>query len=526
MPSVLYTNAKVWQPDGAFTEAFGVNDGHFIFSGSNAEAASLKNEYTQTIDLGGRLVLPALTDGHLHLVYGAKMRKLLDCSEVKSIDDLKSAVAQYTQNNRNNKWIIGSNLDLNLVFQNTGSGTENLLDNIFSELPLYISNYDYHSAIVNSKAIIASGLESVIGSFSSSEIEIINGHMTGIIREKAMDHVISSFPPQTLDEKVNEVAECITMLHAYGITTVSDITQPEDIDVYLELWQRKKLNIRINSYLPFSEFTNLKLYEEKTKDLDPDYYSIKGFKAFWDGALGSETALYSLNYKGKNHSGFKTQQAESGEIKRLAAEIDAAGKQMIIHAIGDKAVSEVLDLYESLPNTKKLRHRIEHAQHIQPAEYERFGRIGAIASVQPVHLKYDAKTVFEKLSAKLINHTHNYVHIMKHGGVLNFGTDFPIVSADPFENIKLAATRVTNYGEFTFGHRILLHECIKAYTYNNAYSNHNENAAGSISTGKVADFIVLKNDLFLSDDENFIDTGVLETYMNGKNIFGQATYPN
>ncbi len=521
MPGELYTNAKVWQPDGTFTEAFGVRDGHFNFSGSNAKAASLNDKYTQIVDLGGKLVLPALTDGHLHLVYGAKMRKLLDCSDVSSLAGLKDAVGEFHRSHPDKKWIIGSNLDMNTVFQYQDTVPGNLLDEIFEELPLYISNYDYHSAVVNTKAILASGLQNKTGTLSSSEIaQNSNGSLSGIIREKAMDMVIQAFPEQSIAEKTKDVSECIDMLHSYGITTVSDITLPDDIDVYLELSKQKKLNIRINSYLPFSEFENLKFFEEKTKDLDPDFFTIKGFKAFWDGALGSETALFSLNYKGKGHNGFKTKQAETGEITRIAKQIDAAGKQIIIHAIGDKAVSEVLDLFESLPNTKALRHRIEHAQHVQPAEYDRFGRIGVIASVQPVHLKYDAKTVFEKLPAKLINHTHNYVHIMKYGGVLNFGTDFPIVSAEPFENIRLAATRITNYGEFTFEHRIPLHECIKAYTYNNAFSNHNENAARSISIGKVADFIVLKDDIFLSDDENFIETGVLETYMNGIKIFG------
>ena len=521
MSSVLYTNAKVWQPDGVFTEAFGVSNGHFNFSGSNLEAAALEQNYSEKIDLGGKLVLPAFTDGHLHLVYGAKMRKLLDCSEVKTIATLKEAVNNYYNSNRDLKWIIGSNLDLNSVFPDPQENNGNIPDAIFDEVPLYISNYDYHSAIINSKAVEASGLLKHVDTFSKSEIALTpDGRPNGIIREKAMNFVISAFPEQSIKEKVKDVTDCIKMLHSYGITTVSDITLPEDIDVYLELSRQKKLNIRVNSYLPFTEFENLKLYEEKTKDLDPDYFTIKGFKAFWDGALGSETALYSLNYKGKSHNGFKTKQAETGEIKRIAEKIDAAGKQMIIHAIGDKAVTEVLDLYESLSNTRKLRHRIEHAQHIQPAEYERFGRIGAIASVQPVHLKYDAKTVFEKLPAKLINNTHNYVHIMKYGGVLNFGTDFPIVSAEPFENIRLAATRVTNYGEFTFEHRIPMHECIKAYTYNNAYSNHNENAAGSISQGMAADFIVLKDDLFLSNDENFIETGVLETYLCGEKVFG------
>lgn len=515
MSSTLFINAKVWQPDGSFTESFGVKNGHFDFSGSNTEANSLRKNYTEIIDLNGKLVLPGLIDGHLHLVNGALMMKRLDCSKINSVDELSDSIRKYQKNNKVS-WIVGGNLDLNRIFAGHSILGGNVIDDIFADLPLYITNYDYHSAICNSKALALAGISRSSNNFPKEEAELSSGgELTGFVYESVMNKVYSAIPSPSLQEKVNAVTECISMLHKFGITSVSDITLPDDIDVYVDLWKQDKLKLRINSYLPFEEFENLQRYRDKTSLINKDHYTINGFKAFWDGALGSETALFTENYNGKDHNGLRTEIVKSGKVYDLAKRIDAAGMQMIIHAIGDKAVSEVLNLYADLPNTKKLRHRIEHAQHIQPADYDKFGKYGVLASVQPVHLKYDAHTVFEKLPAKLIPNTHNYSHIMPFGGMLNFGTDFPIVGADPFENIRLAATRITNAGEFTPEHKIPLHECLKAYTINNAFSNHNESAVGSITNGKVADFVILDDgDLESNDHLNTPHSGV-STFLSG-----------
>ena len=519
MPTALYINAKVWQPDGTFTESFGVSNGHFDFSGSNTEANSLKNNYTEIIDLNGKLVLPGIIDGHLHLVNGGVMMKRLDCSRINTIAELKTAIENYVSNNKVN-WVIGGNLDLNKVFANHDTTGGNIVDDIFSELPLYITNYDYHSAICNSKALALGGIDVNDNNLPKDEVEIsAAGKLTGFIAESVMYRVYNSIPPPSLNEKAAAVSDCIEMLHSFGITSVGDITLPDDIDVYIKLYSQNKLNIRINSYIPFDEFDNLQFYLDKTAEIDKDYFSIVGFKAFWDGSLGSETALFSQNYKGRSHNGFTTEIVRSGRIYELAKKIDAAGMQMIIHAIGDKAISEVLELYAGLPNTKRLRHRIEHAQHIQPADLNKFGEYGVIASVQPLHLKYDARTVFEKLPAKLIPHTHNYIHILKLGGVMNFGTDFPIVEADPFENIRLAVTRYTEFGEFTPEHKIPLHECIKSYTLNNAYASHNENAVGNITKGKVADFVIMNEDIFEMDEEGLSKVTIFETHLGDNLVY-------
>ncbi|MCC6866234.1 MAG: amidohydrolase [Ignavibacteria bacterium] len=510
--SILFTNCKVWQPEGRFDESFGINNGIFDFAGLNKEAAALAGNYKQTINLNGKLVLPAFTDGHLHLVNGALMLKHLDCSQIKSIDELKNTVNEYVKI-MPDKWIIGGNLDINSIINKVSVKNENIADTIYSEAPLFIANYDYHSALCNSKALDISGINKKSRIFRNAELDYTSsGKLSGIISEGAMNEVYTAIPEPQLNEKVTAVKECINKMHQKGLTSISDITLPKDIEVYNELYKTGNLNLRINSYLPFAEFENIAKYIDITKSIDTEYFSIKGFKAFWDGALGSETALFSRNYNGKNHNGYKTELANSGKIYELAKKIDDAGYRIIIHAIGNKAVTEVLNLYENLPNTKKLRHRIEHAQHIDPADYERFGKIGVIASVQPIHLKYDVNTVKEKLPSELVPNTHNYYQTTKTGGKICFGTDFPIAGFDPIENIRLAVTRKIDSTEFTPEHKIPLDDCIKASTINNAYSNGNENLFGSITNGKKADFIVLNKDIF---EAGFNELSVDLTYCNG-----------
>ncbi len=541
MPSHLFINGKIWQPVGSFSESFGINNNHFDFTGRNSEASLFKNNYQKITDLEGRLVLPGLIDGHVHLVYGSLMRKRLDCSNVNNIDELKQNINKYMKKNPGLKWIIGSNLNLEKVFagflppfeQRGGRGV--LADALQINLPLFITNYDYHSCICNSSALESSGLISKLNDFNDDEIPKDNsGNLTGILREKALNYIFDNIPEPGLSQKVEAVEEMISILHSYGITSVSDITDIEDFEVYKEILplnkgespegkgvETGKLKIRINSYIPFKEFSNLEKYKNFTKEINPDLFTIKGFKAYYDGALSSETALFSENYKNKSHNGYKTEMAESGEIYTLSKQIDKAGMQVIMHAIGDKAVSEVLDLCQLLNNEngkRDRRFRIEHAQHIKEKDYERFKNMNAIASVQPVHLKYDAEVVKEKLSENLVNYTHNYNKLIDLGVTVNFGTDFPIVGINPFENIMLAVTRKTKEGIFTPQFKISLNDCIKGYTINNAFASFN-NKTGSIQKGKFADFVIMENDLFEMNEDEISNAKVWKTFFQGEEVY-------
>ena len=409
------------------------------------------------------------------------------------------------------------------VIDNVSGAPGNVADEMYSKKPLFIANYDYHSAICNTLALEKSGMLNELNTFSDEKApRDSNGNLTGIIKEEALDYVFERLPEPSIEEKAKAVIDFIKILHSYGITTVTDITLPQDLDVYNYLHDKGKLTIRINSYVPFEEFQNLAEFEEQTRDLDHDYFSINGFKAFYDGALGSASALFSENYSGTKSKGSKTDMAESGELKELALAIDESKKQMIIHAIGDKAVSEVLDICEELRQKngeRERRLRIEHAQHIREEDFDRFKQNNVIVSAQPVHLKYDIGIVRQRLPEKLVKTTHNYKALIDKGVTVNFGTDFPIADVNPFENIYMAVTRKTDAETFTPEYKISLHECIKAYTINNAYSNFNDNATGSIELGKVADFVIMKDDLFEMKEDKLNQARVYKTYLNGEEVY-------
>jgi predicted amidohydrolase YtcJ len=517
--SSLFTNCKVWQPDFSFVNSFGIRNSLIDYSGAP------KDNYEKIIDLKGKLVLPAFTDGHVHLVYGSLILTRIDCSGIASPQDLREKVRDYSKEYPDKKWLVGANLHIGGLLKNftKGSSSARLFLDAVTDKPLCIFNYDYHSAICNSLALELSGLNRKTGEFTPDEVpKDFEGKSTGIVKERAMNFMRDAVPPATLEENANAVERMIGVLHSFGITAVSDITKPSDLEVYKLLSSRNKLKVRINSYIPFDEFENLEKYEQEASEIPKDLFKIKGFKAYYDGALGSETGLFKMNYNGKDYNGYKTQMAESGEIIRLAREIDKAGKQIIIHAIGDEAVSGVLNIAEILERENGIRDRrfrIEHAQHIDEADFDRFTKLNVIASVQPLHMKYDIKIVQEKLPPAIVKRTHNYKALIDRNVTVIFGTDFPIVEINPFENIKLAMTRIADDEVFLPQYKIDLHNSLKAYTINNAYASFNEQKSGSIEKGKFADFIVMEDDLFNMSDNDISKARVKSTYFNGEEVY-------
>ncbi len=527
--SCLFINAKIWQPDGRFNDAFGIENGLFNFSGSLSEADKIKQGYKEVIDLKGKLVLSSFTDGHVHLIKGSLMMTRIDCTEIKSPAELKEKVNSFIANNPEKAWLIGSNLDVAAVFRGFEAeqgAVRDFLDSIISSKPLYLTNYDYHSAICNSMVIKASGLNENLKNFSSTEVPLdISGKASGIIKEKAMGFVFDNAPSPSLEEEVNAMEKMICVLHSLGLTAVSDITLPPNLEVYKKLYERGNLKIRINSYLPFEEFEYFEKFAKQTKNIPKELFEIKGFKAYYDGALGSETGLFSENYLGKSQNGYKTDMASSGKIEELAKLIDKTGQQVIIHAIGDKAVTDVLDIAEKLEAENGIRDRrlrIEHAQHINENDFERFKKMNVIASVQPLHMKYDISIVKEKLPEKIVRRTHNYKALIDLGVIVNFGTDFPIVEINPFHNIELGVIRSAGGETFLPEYKIDMHNSIKAYTINNAFASFNEHKYGLIETGKIADFIIMEDNLFEMPESEISNATVHSTYFNGEEVYNKS----
>ncbi|MFI5144838.1 MAG: amidohydrolase family protein, partial [Ignavibacteria bacterium] len=231
MGSKLFINGKIWKPDSTFYESFGVKSNLISFTGKNYKAKRIKNEYDETIDLKGKTVLPGLFDSHIHLVYGSLLKKQLDCRQITSFDELRKTInSQIAKGKDSGEWIIGANLNINrLNLEPQGS---NLLDTINSDIPIYISNYDYHSALANTIALKKSGLWDRLTQFSGEEIpKQKNGEPTGIIKERAIQYVFDNLPEVSVKNKAGAVYDFIKTMHSYGITSVCDITLPGNLEV-------------------------------------------------------------------------------------------------------------------------------------------------------------------------------------------------------------------------------------------------------------------------------------------------------
>jgi len=518
----LFLNAKIWLKKNYFAEALGMDSatGKIIFMGSNSEASSLKNDYDEIVDLQGKFVFPAFNDNHLHLVMGAMVSNELNLRNVSTSAEFKSEILKYRSLLKSGRWIKGGYFsDSNFTEKFTID--KNYLDEICNDIPMFISRFDIHSCFVNSKALeFINNFEGY--SFNDDElIRDSNGNLTGELKERPMYFLQSMIPQKTLEEKAVDVKNQISELHSYGITSVSDITLPEDLDIYEYLLNKNELNLNLNSILPFEEFYNI---DEHKKRFAGYKYKIvfRCFKAFYDGSLSSRTAYYHKNYKNSDHRGIRTEYVNSGDFHKTALQIDKAGYQMAVHAIGDLSVTELLNLNNELDiinGVRNRRFRIEHAQHIQPSDFLAFDVYKILASVQPSHLFSDALT-----SSRLRNDfdtTHNYPELLKFNVKLCFGTDFPIVSPSPFETIYYAAARKAKGFEngFFTGHKMSIEECIDAYTINNAYCCNEEEIAGSLRVDKRADLFVIGENILESELDSLRSMKVEMTYLKGNRVF-------
>ena len=517
----LLINAKVWLEGKSFTEAIGFDSvtGKIIFTGSMQEADKIKSEYDEVSDLGKRLVIPSFTDGHCHFIEGALVNSQLNLRNAGTKNDFIKGIRNYKSGN-GNKWIYGGYFsDVN--FKEHIVPERNFLDEICPDIPVIISRFDMHSAFANSKALEISGIESKKSLFTNEEIPEINGRLTGELKERAMYFVMDLIPFPSLKERTDIAFKEMKKLHSFGITSISDITLKEDLEVYKELINEGKFLLKTDSRLPFGEFGNIEMYKTEFKELSSDI-KFRSLKAFYDGSLSSKTAYMSSNYKGEKHNGIKTEYVNSGAFHKAAFEIDKAGYQMSVHAIGDKAVEDLLDLNEELigKNGKKdRRFRIEHAQHIDKKDFKRFKELNVIASVQPGHLFSDAKTSFDILED--YTSAHNYRQLSDYGAEICFGTDFPVISENPFETIHIAVTRKVRGFEngFTPEFGFSVEECLKAYTSANAYAVFEENERGKLRKGFYADIAVVNQDLFSINTDEIKDADVHSTYFKGKKVY-------
>jgi hypothetical protein len=341
-----------------------------------------------------------------------------------------------------------------------------------------------------------------------------------------MNLVYKIIPPRSKEELYNAALTAMEEAKKLGVTSVQDITYPDALDVYKILEKEGKLTCRIYTRYPVSKYKDL-VEQGIHAGYGSEMLKMGSLKAYADGSLGSSTAWFFEHYNGDpSNTGLPAEIVTSGELERFALEADKHKIQLSIHAIGDKANSYVLDLFQKIKNENPdwdRRLRIEHAQHVLFEDIIRFKELGVIPSAQPYHCIDDGVWAEKRIGKKRLTYSYPFAAFMDFKIKLSFGTDWPVAPLNPLLGIYAAVTRRTVDDKNPKGwipeQKITVEEAIKCYTLNNAYAAFEEDIKGSIEAGKLADLVVLGEDILIIDPVKIKDVKVEMTIFNGEIIY-------
>jgi predicted amidohydrolase YtcJ len=441
-------------------------------------------------------------------------------------------LAEFDKNTPRDRWLLGGNWDHDRTFGGKPP-TAAAIDKYVRNRPVFIRRYDGHMALANTAALKLAGVTADTKDVPGGVIDRLADGRTpsGLLRDNAMSLVERVVPEP--DEA--EVAEAVraAMRHAaeLGVTSLQDMdgSAPETRRRLFRTLQRLardgQLTCRIDLRWPIARYKDL-ADPGVTAGFGGDFVRIGGVKGFMDGSLGSSTAKMFDPYEGggTNTGVFVT---EPGSMRALVRGASEAGLNVCVHAIGDEANAALLDIFAGVPNgpaRPDRRFRIEHVQHLRPADYPRFKDLGVVASMQPYHVIDDGRWAEGRIGAKRCASSYAFRSLLDNGAKLAFGSDWPVAPLDPLAGIDAAVNRRTLDGRHPGGwfpeQRITAAEAVEAYTLGSAYGGFQENDRGSLAAGKLADFVVLSRDILDPNERDRIaDTKAMMTVVGGKVVF-------
>jgi predicted amidohydrolase YtcJ len=522
-----FINGKIYtvNQQQSIAEAVVVVDNVIAFVGSNQEAEKFIDASTKVIDLNGRLMLPGFNDSHLHFTSGGYYLLGLNLRKAKSKEDFVSILKDYIKN-REGRWVTGGRWD-HESWRIKKVPTKEMIDDFTATTPVFVSRIDGHMGLANSKALELAGITKDTQNPDGGLIvkDPDTGEPTGILKDNAMDFVFNIIPKKSLEDNIEAANRSLEEARKLGITSVQEMTQPGELEAYEKIKMDGKLTCRIYSIWPIDKYRDLVNENLKVHSGD-EYIRRGGLKGYADGSLGAKTAWFFNQYKGDSTYGLQMDIISSGELSDWSFDADKNHLQLCVHAIGDKANNYILNLYEEIKKVNSKwdrRFRIEHAQHLIPEDVIRFKEIKVIASVQPYHAIDDGVWVRNRIGEKREILTHMYKSYLDNNVVMAFGTDWPVAPLNPMYGLFAAVTRRTVDGKNPDGwipeQKITIEEAIKAYTLDAAYASFEDNIKGSIEVGKVADMVVLSDDILTIDPIKIWDIKVEMTMFDGKIVY-------
>ena len=530
MPNLIFYNGKLHTQDERYFDAtaMAVRDDVILALGSDAEMLALAHAETQKVDLHGRRVLPGLADAHIHFYEWAVLLRMLVLDDTRSLDELLARVRNAALEADTGAWIVGQgwnqdNWDAPVL------PTRAILDAVAPNNPVILWRKDLHLAVVNSATLAKAGIDR---NTPNPEMGVIQhdaqGEPNGLLNELAINLVRDVMPAPADDFVAAALQERTAQLHKLGITSVHDFRIMGDenggdaLRAFQQLHAQNELKMRVCCMLA-GEYVEEAVRVGLQSGFGDDTLWLGGIKLFSDGALGPRTGWMLDAYEESNETGMPlTPMSEMAEKIALAQK---SGLGTTVHAIGDRAVRELLDVYtEVLDGRGSLdetapRHRIEHVQHSHADDLTRLAPLGLVASVQPLHLVEDMQMVDDLLGERG-RWAYAFRDLLDAGTVLAFGSDCPVVSPNPFVGVQAAVTRQRDDGTPTKGwypeQRLTVAESVYAYTMGAAIASGKQARIGSLSPGKLADFVVLDQDIFEIDPLEIGKTQAMMTVFGGK----------
>lgn len=523
-----FINGKIYTVDDKqpLAEAVLIEGNKIVFVGSTEDVKKRVDKSTEVIDLNGKLMLPGFIDDHVHFTSGGFYLQGIDLRPAKSTTEFREILKNYAEKNKD-QWITGGNWD-HEAWEVNDLPTKEMIDDVTKNTPVFVDRFDGHMALANSYSLklakITKDTPSPDGGLIVKDPK--TGEPTGILKDNAMGLIYSIIPQPT--KEANYKAALVALNHAkeLGVTSVQDITYSEDLSTYKKLEKEGKLTCRIYTRMPIANYK--KLVKDKIKvGSGSDKVRLGSLKAFADGSLGSSTAWFFEPYnQDTTTSGLAMDIVTDGSLREWSIDADKYGLQICTHAIGDKANNYMLNLYQEIisKNPKwDRRFRIEHAQHVRFEDIPRFAELGVIASVQPYHAIDDGVWAEKRIGPERIKYTYPFRTFLDNKVMLCFGSDWTVAPINPLLGIYAAVTRRTlddkNPDGWIPEQKISVEEAIKCYTINNAYAAFEEKVKGSIEIGKLADFVVLDDDILTIDPVKIRDVKVDMTVFDGKVIY-------
>jgi predicted amidohydrolase YtcJ len=534
--TLVLLNGKIWteNPGLPEAEAIAIEGPRILAVGSSASMRKLAGPNARIIDLQGRRVLPGFNDSHVHFLAGGSSLLDVQLGDANSAAEFRRRLGDYAKSLSEGTWIRDGNWD-HQRWNPAALPTHQLIDDVTPHNPVMVWRVDGHMVLVNAYAMKLAGIDRTTKDVPGGEIlRDRDGNPTGILKDEAtalVERVMPSLSPQELD------AAMTAAMHeaaSHGVTSVQNMADtPTDQNTARKFREFQKfaragsLTVRIYDAGPLRDWKNPAGVGVQA-GFGSALLRTGNLKSFADGALGSGTAWMDAPFSDQpGKSGLAS--TDLMDATRMYANIqgaDQAGLQISLHAIGDRAIHAVLDLFERAERQNGAadrRFRIEHVQHLRPDDAARFAPLGVIASMQPYHAIDDGRWAERPLGPQRIKSSYAWRLLLDHGAVLAFGSDWPVAPLDPLMGIYAAATRRTLDGKNPQGwvpeQRITVAEAVHAYTVGSAFAEHQEAIKGSLEPGKLADLVVLSDDIFQIEPTRIENVRVHMTIFDGAVIY-------